>query len=231
MTPPHIVIPVRPGDFNPELQFALRCLEANYPQHGDIWVVGHQPRWLINVNHIPGNGYQGNRNVYMNMLTAAEHPDVPEEFIAFNDDFFVTQPLDEIPVWYHGPLTRQCAPIRHRPKNWWHRSLLLTLNTLQAAGYEDPLSYEIHCPLPVNKAGMAAALRKFVNVNPQAPPQWRTLYGVVNQIGGTEHADTKTRGQDRTIRKPFHSTTDSTFRKFRGYYENHYPNPSRYEKQ
>ena len=227
--PIDIVIPVRPGDLNPELQYMLRTLEVNYPQHGNIWVVGYQPRWLTNVNFIPGNGFRGNRNVYMNVLAAAEHPDVPDEFIVTNDDIMITTPLECIDVHHHGSLTAQCAGVRRNPKTWWHRSLLLTLDTLRKAGYPDPISYEVHTPLPVAKAGMAEVLRRFVDVAPDTPPQWRTLYGVVNDIGGTQLADPKARKRG-PIKTPYHSTEDSSFRYFRGYFHNHYPTPSRYEK-
>lgn len=225
-----IVCPVRPGDNNDELKFALRTIEANYPQHGDIWIVGYLPNWLINVHHIPGNGYRGNRNVYRNILTAAEHPDTPDEFIVWNDDFLVTAPITEIPVYYHSRLADQIRPVQNRPRTWWHRSLIFTHKILQRAGYENPLSYELHLPLPVHKAGMAEALRKFLDAEDNGiPPQWRTLYGVVNNIGGTQHADTKARGR-APLNTPFHSTTDSTWRYFRAHFAKTYPTPSRYEK-
>lgn len=227
--PLDMVIPVRAGDFNPELRYSLRTLQANYPEHGEIWIVGYQPRWLVNVNFIPGNGYHGNRNVYTNVLAAAQHPDTPDDFIITNDDIFFTQPVAEIPVHHHGLLTKQVAPIRRKPRNWWHRSLLLTLDTLQNAGYSDPISYELHCPLPVRKAAMAAVLARFAHINPQAPPQWRTLYGVVNGIGGTQHPDPKARHRG-PIKTPWHSTEDTSWRYYQGYFQQHYPTPSRYEK-
>lgn len=225
-----IVCPVRPGDLNDELRFSLRTLEANFPQHGDIWIVGYLPNWLTNVHHIPGNGYRGNRNVYRNILAAAEHPDTPDEFYVWNDDFLLTAPIADIPVYYHSKLADQIAPIKKRPGTWWHRSLIFTHKVLQRAGYEDPLSYELHLPLPVHKQGMADALRRFLDEDENGiPPQWRTLYGVVNDIGGTQHSDTKARGRSPVL-EPFLSTTDSTFRYFRNYFQMHYPQPSRYEK-
>lgn len=229
-----VVIPVRAGDANPELRTALRCLEANYPAHGDIWIVGHCPAWLINVNHIPGNQYPGinNRNVYANVLCAAEHPDIPGKFVVFNDDFMVTEPVDGFPVWHHGPLAEQCEPIRRKPKTWWHRSLLLTLETLQHAGYENPTSYEIHCPLPVSsKQVMADALREFAHVHRHGiPAQWRTVFGNLAGIGGERHGDCKARHKGGPVLKPFHSTSDGSFRWYKAFFDKNYPTPSRYEK-
>lgn len=227
---PDAIIPVRPGDNNEELRFTLRCLEANLP-HNEVWIVGYQPTWVTNVQFIPGNGHQGNNNVYRNILAACEHPDVPDEFIVFNDDFLVTEPVTQVPVWHHGSLSAQVAGVRRNPKTWWHKSLLLTLDTLRHAGYRDPISYEIHCPLPVRKAGMAAALREFINIHKHnIPVQWRTVYGVLNDIGGVQHTDCKARHRGGEILTPFHSTADSSWRWYRRYFETHYPQPSRYEK-
>lgn len=229
--PLDIVCPLKAA-FNDceELRFALRTLEENYPGHGDIWIVGYKPNWLVNVNFIPGNGYRGNNNVYRNMLATAEHPDIPDDFLAWNDDFLITAPIADIPVYYHSRLTDQIAPIKTRPGTWWHRSLILTHKVLQRVGYQDPLSYELHLPLPVQKAGMANALRQFVDVNENGiPPQWRTLYGNINDIGGTQHLDPKARGRS-PLHEPFFSTTDSTWRIYRKHFQAHYPKPSKYEK-
>lgn len=229
-----VVYPVRPGDANEELRFSLRTLQANYPDHGPVWIVGYKPNWVTNVEFIPGNSYGAphwNHNVYRNILAAAEHPDIPDEFLVMNDDFFITQPVADIPIQYWGSLVKQCSGIRNKPTTWWHRSLLFTLDTLQHDGYPNPISYEIHCPLPVNKANMAGALRRFVGVHQNGiPVQWRTVYGVLNTIGGTQAKDCKARHRGGPILKPFHSTADASFRFYRPHFQQHYPKPSRYEK-
>lgn len=212
---------------------SLRTLEKNLPNHGDIWIVGHKPNWLTNVHHIPGNGHPGhwNRNVYRNVLAACEHPDVPDDFIITNDDVMVTQPVTEIPIHYHSMLANQIAPIKAKPTTWWHRSLIFTYNTLRAAGYENPISYELHIPLPVNKHNMAEALRKYADTvdHNNIPVQWRTIYGNLNHIGGTQAKDCKARSRG-PVTYPYLSTTDATWRYFTGYFKSRYPKPSRYEK-
>lgn len=230
------VIPVRYGDGNEELRMSLRCLEHNYPDHGDVWIVGYKPNWLINVHYIPGNVYRGqyghqNCNVYGNVLAAAEHPDVPDEFIVTNDDIMLTEPIKEIPIAYYGYLKDQIAPYKSKPKTWWHRSLILTYEILTMAGYSNPLSYELHVPLPVHKQPMAETLRKYADVNHSGiPAQWRTLYGVVNDIGGVQRPDCKARTRGVPIKYPYHSTVDSSYRFYLKYFKHQYPQPSRYEK-
>lgn len=234
--PVAIVIPVGPDDRNDELRYTLRALERNFPDHGPVFVVGYKPGWLINVEHIEGNPAHGRPhiNVYRNILIAAEDPRVPDQFLAFNDDFFITEPVDEIPVAYKERLIVQVErAARSRSKNtWWNRSLAFTLQCLRDAGYDDPLSYELHMPLPVDKVGMAKALRMFVDVADEYgdPPQWRTLYGNVNQVGGIVLPDCKARGASRAVHVPFFSTDASSWRIFGRRFAARYPQPSPYEK-
>lgn len=240
-----IVYPVRPGDSNPELRYSLRCLEANYP-HNQVWIVGHQPNWLININYIPGGnshnplpGGTNPANVYHNILTACEHADTPDEFIVFNDDFFVTEPIIEIPIYYRGTLDDHIHmdSVRKTPNSWWAKSLQLTRTCLQTwaavTDYPDPiLSYELHLPIRVNKNRMADTLRRFAKHAPtNNPPQWRSLYGNLHQIGGTQRSDVKMmRGGE--ILKPFHSTNDSSLRRYYSdYFRSTYPELGKYEKE
>lgn len=231
-----LIYPLRPGNTNEELKFSLRTVEAHYPQHGNIWIIGNKPTWLRDVNFIPGNnqtrGVMWNVRVYRNILTACEHDDTPDQFIAMNDDFLITAPITDIPVYHRGSLRKQVECIKDNPRTWWHHSLLFTLETLEQAGYPDPISYEVHVPLRVDdKQGMAEALRKFDGViRKRIPVQWRTIYGNLNHIGGTWHQDPKAR-RAGPIYKPFHSTTDTVWKDYRDHFQQHFPHPSRYEKQ
>ncbi|WP_094359937.1 hypothetical protein [Mycobacterium marinum] len=231
-----IVYPVRPGDDNDELRYSLRTLEANYP-HGQIWIVGHQPNWLTNINHIPGNRHpyrQG--NIYHNILTACRHPDTPQQFAIFNDDFFITEPIIEIPTVYRGTLTDhiELPRLKNNPTGWWAQSLRTTLVCLQASPdcptRLNPISYELHVPFIINKQAMAQTLQRFTHIAPENPPQWRSLYGNLNNIGGYQHPDCKM-SRPGEIRTPFHSTDDASWRRhYATHFKAKYPNPSKYEK-
>lgn len=230
-----VVYPIRRGDNNPELRWSLRCLEANYP-HAQVWIVGHKPAWLTGINHIRGGNKQPSSaaNVYHNILIACTHPDTPDQLVVMNDDFFITQPLTDIPITYRGPLKEhlQLPRVTQAPNSWWSKSLRTTLIVLQALGHRDPLSYELHNPLPVDKAAMAETLQWAVrqDITPDNPPQWRTLYGVLNNIGGRQSKDCKAiRGTG--VGKPFHSTDDKGWTRFHSYFGHTYPTPCKYEQQ
>lgn len=226
-----IVIPVRAGDYNDELRWTLRCLQTNYPHYGRIWIVGHKPNWLTNVEFIPGNPSRHlHANIYLNLLAAATHPDVPAQFLIFNDDFFVTEPINDIPIGYRCTLREHLA-IRgaRRGAAWWRDSLRTTMICLQTAGFDDPISYELHIPLPVRKDLLAVTLTRFAAVEPQNPPQWRSLYGNLHRIGGRKIIDGKAYVMG-AINTPFHSTDDNLWRQYSRQFAARWPTPSRYEK-
>lgn len=224
-----VLIPVRPGDDNNELRFSLRSIEANL-EHTEVWVVGYQPNWLTNVEYIPGNNRQAKvANIYHNLLTACQHPDVPDDLIVTNDDFYITKPVTPA-IHYRSTLQEHIdLPKVQRTRGWWWQSLTTTQVCLQALGYTDPLSYELHIPLPIHKQAMAETLDRFKMIQPANPPQWRTIYGVVNDIGGTPAPDPKAY-RAGPVQTPYHSTTDTSFRHFYQHFKTQFPEPSAYEK-
>lgn len=228
-----ILYPVRDGHTNEELRYSLRTLQTHYPHHGHVWIVGYQPAWVTNTHFIPGNTSKyRHAQLYNNLRIFAQHPDTPDDFIIFNDDFFLTQPISEIPVLHRELLIDQLAlpRIKANPNGWWCRSLTTTLLCLQVAGYANPLSYELHVPFPANKTRLAETLEKFADTTPDNPPQWRTLYGNMHHIGGQPGTDCK-RTLAGDVSEPFHSTDDTSWRRYyQSWFRRHYPNPSRYEK-
>lgn len=225
-----VVLPVRPGDQNEELRFTLRALEANYP-HAGVWIVGYKPSWVTNVEFLPGNNAPHKRaNLWHNLLTACEHPGLSDTVVITNDDIYITQPVQRIPVLYRGFLAEHLAMRRVRlGAPWWRESLTTTQIMLQTLGFEHPRSYELHTPFVCEKQVMAETLRRFAGITPHNPPQWRTLYGNIHQIGGTQSVDGKAY-RAGPIQEPFHSTEDAGFRHFAKQFQQLFPEPSRYEK-
>jgi hypothetical protein len=229
--PLDVLYPVRPGESNEELRYSLRSLTANLP-HGRVWLIGHRPTWVTGVGFIEGGNAQKNAhaNVYNNLLLACQHPDLPDEFVVFNDDFFVTAPVPRVYVLYRGTMADHLRkwPRGRAGYGWWQESLLATNISLQAVGIENPLSYELHVPFPVNKHAMAETLEQFRRVTPHNPPQWRTLYGNMHSIGGALHPDGKAL-RPGTLSRPYHSTDDSSWRYFRNSVMALFPKPCGYE--
>lgn len=229
-----VIYPVRPGQVNEELRYSLRSL-SNMAEVGTVWVVGDKPAWLTGVEFVPGNlSSSGHANVYQNILTACRIPDVSDEVLIFNDDFFVTDEVTvDVPQYYRSTLAEHLALPRLRSggKSWWRESLLTTQVCLQAVGKAGTLSYELHVPFPANRHLLRDTLERFAEVTPANPPQWRSLYGNlhVDPADAVKRPDSKAFAGGK-LGSPFHSTTDLSWRHYRTQMTKMFPEPSGYER-
>lgn len=225
MTHPDIVYVVRPGDRNEELRYSLRSL-ANLP-HGRVWIAGFMPRWVTGAEHIPAPTHSvPHVQTKANLRAACEHPEVSESFIYFNDDFFVMQPLDELPVMHRGPLPD--AVRSGIMATAYTKAMRLTMSILEKRGIAEPLMYDLHAPMLVTKTGMLEAL----DLCAKSTTQERTLFGNLQQVGGEKAHNHKVRRQDRGWSSwPFISTNDVTFRTLPvgEYIRRRFDTPSPYE--
>ena len=205
---PDIVYVVRAGERNEELRYSIRSVVANLP-HGKVWIAGYCPTWLgndigvIKVQSRPG----GHQSAKANLRAACEHPEVSESFMYFNDDFFVMQPMDALPVMHRGSLAD--AAKNDRMASAYQRHIGKTLGVLSTLGITDPLTYDMHAPMTVTKTGMLQALELCA----KAPMlQERTLFGNMQEVGGVRAHNFKVRRQDRGWSTwLFISTNDNTF--------------------
>jgi hypothetical protein len=186
---PDIVVPVREGAANEPLRYALRSWAAHLP-HRRVWLIGHRPRWTVEVEHLPmrqdGTKYQ---NTTAAVRAACVHPDVSDVFVLANDDMFVMHPQPEgMPVLHRGPVRTVEAYYAARASGPYLRGMRETRDLLVSLGHPDPLSYELHVPMPVDKLGMLAALDAGRHLD---VVHKRTLYGNLAGLGGTEIRDVK----------------------------------------
>lgn len=224
MTQPDIVYVVRPGP-NEELRYSLRSL-SNLP-HGRVWIFGAAPSWVTGVEVVTVNKRPGGHGAAKaNLKAACQHPDVSETFIYFNDDFFVMQPHDSLPVMHRG-LVAEVIDSK-KMVNSYTRASRQTLELLKKQGIAQPLMYDLHAPLTVTKAGMLEAL----TLCPSVMYQERTLFGNLNAVGGEKRRNYKA-GRTHTGWKswPFLSTNDSTFTSLPvgKHIRSAFPDPSPYE--
>lgn len=189
MDAPDIVVPVREGAVNRQLRYALRSWEAHLP-HRQVWIVGYLPQWAHGVRHLPL--HQGGRTKYANTTAAVrracEHPEVSARFLLCNDDFFVMQPVGEMPALHRGPVREVEAYYASRASGAYLAGMRETAALLTDLGYPDPMSYELHVPLPVEKTLMLQALDAGQRLN---VVHKRTLYGTIAGLGGEQIEDVK----------------------------------------
>lgn len=236
-----LVCPVRPGDSNEELRYALRSWETNLhlslPSGARdglaLMTVGYRPNWLNPDVHVPGNHYESMPlAVFDNVRIGAEQAieSGAEEVIYMNDDFFCLDPVGAI-----LPVRRNCSLADHIakfPPNaglWWPRSLRLTASWLASEGWSHPWSYEVHRPLYAKPKDMLTALDRWGRDLRDVVPQWRTVYGVVNNIEAHPVTDVKLGNRNTGYGSPWVSTSDQTWRRYAPDIKKRFQKPSRWE--
>lgn len=210
---PDLIYVVRPGDNNPALRFSLRSL-ANLP-HNRVFIAGHCPSWVRNVTAIPVRKLPSKLNAIENNLRAAlRHPELGDRCTYFNDDFFVMQPMDEIPITHGGPV----AGYRGRQEFKWRMARTVDLLTQQHNMNGEMLTYDgVHMPLPL----VTEDARRIVRDMPSGI-LWRTWYGNVAAIGGIQVPNTKSQ-KGELVPGPFLSTNATTLHALKGYLEDVLP--------
>lgn len=230
-----LICPVRPGDYNEELRFALRSWQENLILPGglELLVVGHCPPWLEPDVHIPGNRYKSMPlavfdNIVLGSQVAADMG--AGQAVYMNDDFFCLDPTGAV-----LPVRRDCTLAEHIakfPPNagvWWPRSLRLTADWLAGEGFPHPDSYEVHRPLPARPRAMLEALSRWDGGMTDTVPQWRTVYGTLNKVDAYPVRDMKLSSIRQSITSPWISTSDQSWRLYAAAMRKRFQKPSRWE--
>lgn len=208
-----VVYIVRPDDHNPELRVSLRTVAEHLP-HDQVFVVGHTPSWVTGVHSLQTiQGGTKYANSTRNVLTACCTRDISDPFILMNDDFFILEPIDQVPTLHRGPVIDVLEEYRRRTNaGHYVTGMLETLELLYDLGHDEPLSYELHVPLVVSKNAMRDAIEEATRRDIPVPHK-RTLYGNLTRIGGTQIEDVKvTDNALRRLSGPFVSTSDHSYR-------------------
>ncbi|MEJ0072530.1 MAG: hypothetical protein WDN27_00310 [Candidatus Saccharibacteria bacterium] len=171
-----------------ELRYSLRSLKN--VDHDKVFIVGEKPVWATNVEYIPvaQTGTKG-KNVARNLSVAVGTEAISEDFIMMNDDFFFMKPQSFTGNLHWGPLRDIIARygVRYEEDTDYTRNMKQTLELLVSLGFDDPLCYELHVPMILNKTNMRR-MRQEVS----GPIyQFRSFYGNYFNVGGVQIEDVK----------------------------------------
>lgn len=203
------------GGESEELLYSIRSAVKNLP-HSKIWIVGGKPSWYFG-NHIQVD-QQGSKysNAKDNLLAICNSHDISDSFVLMNDDFFITKPVHEIPEYNGGSLSDKIDNYTSVfGLNAYSRMLIETGRQLQLLGITEPLDYELHIPMVMDKDGLREALGL-------PGVLWRSYYGNTRVTPGEAIQDVKIYSNhyhsinnfDYTKTElPFISTDDLTFHK------------------
>lgn len=195
-----LVYPLKktPGGAFQELRYSLRSVRRNLP-HDNVYVYGGKPDWLANAEWVPTSlkktKWEDSRN---NQIQACLDPRVSDPFILMNDDFFVMKPVpDGVPSYNRGTI-RQLL-------EWYHSQGInskytlgaeATLEKLESMGFKDPLSFDLHVPLVVDKATMLRALKL---AEGHEAFHSRSAYGALAGLQGDYLVDPKVHGTSERL--------------------------------
>lgn len=184
-----IVYFVKDSPSNEELRISLRSVTANMP-HKRAWIFGGCPKNIVpDIRvRVKQEGKTKWDKVRKMFLTACQNKELTDDFILFNDDFFVMRPTNFIKPLYRCELPKHIqileANFNNRPSEY-SRLLRRAEKELESLGCST-FSYELHTPFIFNKEKMLKMLEEH--------PDWRctrTMYGNLYNIGGEKSSDVK----------------------------------------
>lgn len=229
-----IVYVVKDSAYNDELKYSLRSVDKNFP-HNRVWFYGGKPVGLhpdkqVVVNQKGKNKWERVRNMF---ISIAENDEITEDFVLFNDDFFVLRPVDKPPIYKYGSIAQLCKRVEKQNGNKptpYTRSLERTAKALKGLGYPTT-NYELHIPMVINRKGLQKAMELFPDVRAT-----RSLYGNtwLSKKDSESMKDVKIfrAWQTPTEDTDFLSTEDYAFKNGKAgeYIRQRFPEKSRWEK-
>lgn len=182
-----IVYFVKDNPDNEELRYSLRSVVKNM-QYNRVWIFGGCPTNIIPDIRIRAaqNGCTKWDNVRSMYLMACKNRELTDNFILFNDDFFVMQPTNYIGPLYRCSLEQHIKILEPNGKPSVYSKLLRDAKqTLEKWGCST-LSYELHIPFVFNKKNLLKMLERFPDIH-----CCRTMYGNLYNVGGKQSGDVK----------------------------------------
>jgi hypothetical protein len=172
----------RPGN-NEELRYSIRSLYANY-KNATVWVVGEKPDWYVGNFIYVEQGHSKFNNVLESIKVVCSSDQIKSSFVLMNDDFFILKPINPYNMYHGGKLSSKIDKYDNlMPSASYVQMLKNTFYQLTKLGVSDPLDYELHIPMMMNKKKLFRSLRQGV--------LWRSMYGNLNKVGGEMMDDVK----------------------------------------
>ncbi len=195
-----IVIPYREEKSSEELRYTLRGIAQNLP-HRNVVICGDLPDWCQNVIHIPSKskGVSRFHDVDLKVMDACLDDRISEDFIFFNDDIFVLEPIQSLPDYFKASMAEDISERfkRHRSANIYVKGLRTTDQLLDKLGYKNNLSFEVHLPMLMNKAKRLEVSRLMEGKHKRAYPLFhRSIYGNMFSENRQQHEDVKVNKRD-----------------------------------
>jgi hypothetical protein len=197
---------------NEELRYSIRSVQKFFPG-SDIVVVGNPPEWYggtkITVPQTRGK-YENAKN---NIIKICNSDLIENPFVFMNDDFFIIKEIGEIPYLYSGLLSEKLKLYAETsPNNPYTKRIAQTYKKIKDLGISNPLDYELHVPFLAEKDKLKISVKHDY--------LWRSVYGNLFSVGGTQVCDVKIYSEKeknprsfpyKEMPSPFISSDDRSF--------------------
>ena len=207
-----------------ELRYSLRTVDNI--EHGKVWLAGGCPEnikpdgWL----DIKQRGATKWERTTYTLRKVCESEDVSDAFYLFNDDFFILQEMEEVPVVYNSTLMKRLLALG---QSQYRVQLMRTMHELNRRGLGTN-NYAVHIPMLIEKEKALEVLDKF-----EGWPMFRCLYGNYWDIGGVNMPDVKISSNSKIPEDDaqFLSTSDTSFKwgEVGKFIRSRFQEPSRFE--
>jgi hypothetical protein len=183
-----------PGD-NEELRYSIRSAVKNL-KFDNLWVVGGRPNWYLgNYIEVAQNKskYANARN---NLRAICNSSKISNSFILMNDDFYITNKVDNVPYMHGGLLADKIKKYENLTGNTRYVLMLKrTLLSLSRRFKKDILDYELHVPMVMEKEKLLTII--------DLPDLWRSRYGNTFDVEGIEMDDVKVYSSGAFVKKSY----------------------------
>ena len=128
--------------------------------------------------------------------------------------FFIIKKIDKIDQFYNGLLSTKINKYTQiTGSSMYIKKLILTRTRLIEYGIDNPLDYELHIPMVMEKEKLKRIILKYPSC------LWRSMYGNIYAVGGSQMEDVKiytnkkyaARSNEITEHSVFLSTEDQAF--------------------
>lgn len=232
-----IVYLVKNSRTNEELIYSLRTI-MNIP-HDKVFIVGGCPEDVNKdkIIYIPilqtGNKFQ---NTAKSLEIVCKDPRLSEEFILMNDDFFILKPIYDprqelnLCMGYVEEAIEKYKRTYGNEDNHYIIGMKQAKIFLEDLGIKNPLSYELHIPIVMDKNGVLRAF-SLPNIKTIKEGHIRTIYGNLLMQGSQVVKDVKIRYKTDYIptNNKFLSSADNTWEYVKPFIDSKFPNKSEYE--
>lgn len=147
---------------NNELRFSLRSVDRFLKNYDRVFIVGHKPEFVTNVEWIPCKDiseYAG-VNIMYKLKLACKVRDISDSFVFFNDDYYLLKDrdTDDIGMGYSGTLQERLARINAETS---YKPVLQNTIKILISEHRATRNFDIHTPNIYHKGSLLYTMGKY----------------------------------------------------------------------